>query len=232
MTKHSIQFGSKEIRFNLTYSERKSLGITVTPEMEVYVKAPYGAKLDKIKEKIRKRAPWIMKQQNFFLAFYPKVAEKKFVSGESHLFLGRSYQLKYTKSTKKDVLRKGRVMEVQCKTKTDIKPLLLKWYRIKAKANFAVIAEPLILRFKKYDVEPKGIFIQTMTTRWGSCTAKGKIILNPELIKAPKTCIEYVIIHELCHLVHRNHTQKFFDLQTKEMPDWQKWKAKLEKLMA
>ncbi len=232
MTKHAIQFGSKEIRFNLTYSERKSLGITVTPEMEVYVKAPHGAKLDKIKEKIRKRAPWIMKQQNFFLAFYPKAAEKKFVSGESHLFLGRSYQLKYTKSTRKDVVRKGRFMEVQSKTKADIKPLLLKWYRIKAKTNFAVIAEPLIQRFKKYDVEPKGIFIQTMTTRWGSCTAKGKIILNPELIKAPKACIEYVIIHELCHLVHRNHTQKFFDLQTKEMPDWQKWKAKLEKLMA
>jgi len=70
-----------------------------------------------------------------------------------------------------------------------------------------------------------------MRTRWGSCTPKGKIILNPELIKAPKACIEYVIVHELCHLVHKNHSQKFFDLQKKEMPDWEKWKNKLERLL-
>jgi predicted metal-dependent hydrolase len=71
-----------------------------------------------------------------------------------------------------------------------------------------------------------------MPTRWGSCTSKGKIILNPELIKAPKGCIEYVIIHELCHLIHHDHTQKFIDLQTKEMKDWEKWKMKLERLLA
>lgn len=71
-----------------------------------------------------------------------------------------------------------------------------------------------------------------MPARWGSCTAKGKIILNPELIKAPKVCIEYVIIHELCHLIYHDHTQKFLDLQSTEMPDWEEWKLKLEKLLA
>ncbi|WP_353849848.1 M48 family metallopeptidase [Hydrotalea sp.] len=76
------------------------------------------------------------------------------------------------------------------------------------------------------------IVLRDMPTRWGSCTPKGKIILNPELIKAPKGCIEYVIIHELCHLIHHDHTQKFIDLQTKEMKDWEKWKMKLEKLLA
>jgi len=232
MTKHAVQFGSKEITFDLVYCERKSLGITVTPEMQVHVKAPQGAKLEKIKEKIRKRAPWIIKQQNFFLAFYPKAPEKRFVSGESHLFMGRTFQLRYTSSAKKEVVRRGRFIDVRCKTKADVKPLLLKWYRVKAKAAFSEIAEPLIQRFKKYDVEPTGLFIQAMTTRWGSCTANGKIILNPELIKAPKACIEYVIIHELCHLIHRNHTEKFFALQGVEMPDWPKWKAKLEKVMA
>ena len=67
-----------------------------------------------------------------------------------------------------------------------------------------------------------------MPTRWGSCTPSGKIILNPELIKANRKCIEYVIIHELCHLIHHNHNTNFFKLQTKEMPDWEKWKIKLE----
>lgn len=225
---HILQFGSKQIRFHLTFADRKSLGITVTPEMEVLVKAPSGAKLAKIKEKLRKRAPWIIKQQNFFLAFYPKTPAKKFVPGESHLYLGRSYKLTYKKSSKKNAVCKAGALEIHCKNKADIKPLLTKWYRLKAKTVFAEIAEPLIKRFEKHNVHPKGLFIQTMPTRWGSCTAKGRIILNPELIKTSKSCIEYVIIHELCHLVHRNHTKKFFDLQKKEMPDWHKWKAKLE----
>jgi predicted metal-dependent hydrolase len=227
-----IQFGSREIPFKLIYSKRKSLGITVTPEMQVHIRAPYNASIDKIKQKIRKRAPWIIKQQNYFLTFHPKSPPKRFVNGETHLYLGRQYQLKFKTAKRSAVHYKGRYLEVQCKSKADIKPLLIKWYREKAKIRFAEIAEQLIQRFKKYDVEPKGVFIQTMSTRWGSCTTKGKIILNPELIRAPKACIEYVIIHELCHLLHRNHTQKFLDLQAKEMPDWAKWKAKLERLLA
>lgn len=230
--KHSIQFGSKEIVFKLIYGKRKSLGITVTPAMEVIVKAPEGASLDRIREKVKKRAPWIIKQQNFFLAFFPKAPAKRFVPGETHLFLGRQYQLKFIKASRASVSRKGRHIEVRCKSKKDIKAVIGKWYREKSKSNFSEIAEPLIQRFKNYNVKPKGVFIQTMATRWGSCTARGKIILNPELIKAPKACIEYVIVHELCHLVHHNHTQKFLDLQTKEMPDWKKWKTKLEKLLA
>lgn len=229
---HTLPFGSREIFFKLIYSQRKSLGITVTPDMEVIVKAPHSTTLDKIKEKVKKRAPWIIKQQSFFLAFFPKSPAKRFISGETHLFLGRQYQLKFTKASKVSVSRKGRIIEVQCKAKKDIKTVLGKWYRVKAKSTFSEIAEPLIQRFKKYNVEPKGVFIQTMATRWGSCTARGKIILNPELIKAPKACIEYVIVHELCHLIHHDHTQRFMDLQTKEMKDWKKWKTKLEKLLA
>ena len=75
------------------------------------------------------------------------------------------------------------------------------------------------------------IVIREMPTRWGSCTPQNKIILNPELIKAPTGCIEYVIVHELCHLVYRNHTVKFMALQNKELPGWQKWKDKLEKVL-
>ena len=110
--------------------------------------------------------------------------------------------------------------------------LLSGWYLQKAKTKFPFIAQPIIGKFKKHKVEPSSIVLREKPTRWGSCTARGKIILNPELIKAPKGCIEYVIIHELCHLIYHDHTQKFMDLQTKEMPNWEKWKAKLEKLLA
>ncbi len=230
--KHHITFGSKRIEFDLHYNGRKTLGITVTPDLSVIVKAPANSKIDKIKEKIRKKAPWIIRQQSFFLTFHPKTPARKYISGETHLFLGRQYRLKIISAKRNAVSYKGGQIEVLTKNKSKAKELMKQWYRHKAKEKFAEIAEPHIQRFKKYKVEPKGLFIQEMKTRWGSCTAKGKIILNPELIKAPTKCIEYVIIHELCHLIYHDHTQKFISLQTKEMPDWEKWKDKLEKLLA
>ena len=126
---------------------------------------------------------------------------------------------------------KGRFIEVTTKDKSRVKDLVNQWYRMQAKRKFTEVAEPLIQKFMKYDVEPSGLYIQNMPKRWGSCTPNGKIILNPELIKAPKGCLEYVIVHELCHLIHRDHTRKFFDLQTKEMPGWEKWKMRLEHVM-
>jgi len=228
----SIQFGSRTIDFRLEYSDRKSLGITVTPEMEVLVKAPKNTPLEKVKEKIRKKAPWIIKQQSFFLSFQPKTPQRKYVSGETHLYLGRQYRLQVIIAVEESVKLMGKFIEVKTEDKSRTKNLIDNWYLEKARTKFDEIATPLIERFKKYKVEPSSIVLRNMPTRWGSCTPKGKIILNPELIKAPKGCIEYVIIHELCHLVHHNHTQKFIELQTKEMKDWEKWKIKLEKLLA
>jgi len=227
----SIQFGSRKIDYHLEYTNRKSLGITVTPEMEVLVKAPENADIERVEEKLIKRASWIIKQQSYFLSFHPKSPPKKFVSGETHLYMGRQYRLKVTIGNRESVKYKGKFIEVIAKKKSNVEFLVKHWYRAHANKKFATIAEPLIQKFLKYDVEPSGLYIKNMPKRWGSCTPKGKIVLNPELIKAPKACIEYVIIHELCHLIHHDHTQKFFDLQTKQMPDWVKWKDRLEKIM-
>ncbi|MCK9640740.1 MAG: M48 family metallopeptidase [Prolixibacteraceae bacterium] len=228
----SIEFGSRRIEFQLEYSDRKSLGITVTPDLDVMVKAPTDASIEKVKEKLRKKAPWIIRQQSFFLVFHPKMPVRKFVGGETHLYLGRQYRLKININGDENVKLKGKFIEVTTPDKARAKQLIADWYLKNAKKKFYEIAVELIEKFKKYTAEPHSIVLREMPTRWGSCTTKGKIILNPELIKAPKGCIEYVIIHELCHLVHHDHTQKFLDLQTKEMPDWEKWKMKLEKLLA
>jgi len=228
----SIQFGSKQIDFQIEYSDRKTLGITVTPDMDVLVKAPMDSTLSKIEETLKKKAPWIIKQQSFFLAYHPKTTERKYISGETHLYLGRQYLLKVEEDDHESVKLKGKFIEVKTKDKSRVKKLIDDWYLQNAKSKFNSTAIPLIEKFKKYKVEPSSIVLREMPTRWGSCTPKGKIILNPELIKAPKGCIEYVIIHELCHLIHHDHTQKFIDLQTKEMKDWEKWKIKLERLLA
>jgi predicted metal-dependent hydrolase len=228
----AIQFGSRIIDFRLEYSDRKSLGITVTPEMEVLVKAPTDTTIALVKEKIRKKAPWIIKQQSFFLSFQPKTPNRKYISGETHLYLGRQYRMQIKIGKDESVKLKGKFIEVTANQNSRSKDLLNEWYLNHAREKFHEVAAPLIDKFKKYKVEPSSIVLREMPTRWGSCTPKGKIILNPELIKAPKGCIEYVIIHELCHLVHRDHSQRFIDLQTKEMKDWEKWKVRLEKLLA
>ena len=228
----SIQFGSKQIDYQIEYSDRKTLGITVTPDMDVLVKAPKDSPISKIEEKLQKKAPWIIKQQSFFLAYHPKTTERKYISGETHLYLGRQYLLKVEEEKIESVKLKGKYIQVKTPDRSRTKQLLNEWYLNHAKSKFYSTALPLIEKFKKYNVEPSSIVLREMPTRWGSCTPKGKIILNPELIKAPKGCIEYVIIHELCHLIHHDHTRKFIELQTKEMKDWEKWKTKLEKLLA
>ena len=228
----TIQFGSKQIDYQIEYSERKTLGITVTPDMDVLVKAPNDSTITKIEEKLKKKAPWIIKQQSFFLAYHPKTTKRNYISGETHLYLGRQYLLKVEENEKESVKLKGKYIEVKTHDKTRVKQLVNNWYLEHARSKFHATALPLIEKFKKYKVEPSSIVLREMPTRWGSCTPKGKIILNPELIKAPKGCIEYVIVHELCHLIHHDHTQKFIDLQTKEMKDWEKWKTKLERLLA
>jgi hypothetical protein len=235
----AIQFGSRTIDFRLEYSDRKSLGITVTPEMEVLVKAPADTTMEKVKEKIRKKAPWIIKQQSFFLSFQPKTPQRKFISGETHLYLGRQYRLKViseeVKVKNEDVKLKGQFLEVWTQDNSRVKELVENWYLEKAREKIKPLAQQLYDNFiirNNLSLITFNLSLKSMPTRWGSCTPKGKIILNPELIKAPKGCIEYVIIHELCHLIHHDHTQKFLDLQTKEMKDWEKWKMKLEKLLA
>lgn len=227
-------YGSSTIEFYLEYRDRKTLGITVHPDLSVEVRAPLGTTKEKIYERVEKRASWILEQKRYFLAFEPKNIEYLYKSGETHYYLGRQYRLKIEEGKAEEVFYKGRYLLIETKDTSakHVKKLLEVWYRERAKIKFAEYAEPIIERFKKYDVEPKELFVQQMQYRWGSCTTKGNIILNPDLVKASIACIEYVITHELCHLVHKHHNKAFFALLSREMPDWEKWKMKLEKFMA
>ena len=227
----TLIYGTTEIEYSVQFSTRKTLGITVYPDGTVLVKAPQGTLLEKIEEKLTKRGAWILKQQHFFTSFGERMPARRYISGESHLYLGKQYLLHVKEGKTNSVSFKGRQFEIVCADKSKAGKLMNEWYKERAKIKFAEIAEPIIQRFKKYAVEPTAIYIQVMHHRWGSCTPKGKMILNTELVKTPKPCIEYVITHELCHLLHRDHTRAFYDLLSFEMADWERWKNKLEKLM-
>ena len=219
------------MEYAVEYRARKTLGICVHPDGSVEVKAPMETPLEQIRKHVHRRAPWIYKQQRYFSSFGIHTPERKYVSGESHLYLGRQYMLRVVDSERNEVHYKGNILEVECRRRKDVRSLLMAWYRKRAEKKFEEYAGPLIARFNRYQVKPSAIKLKEMATRWGSCTATGQILLNPRLVCAPRICIEYVIIHELCHLVHRNHTKDFYKLLTQEMPDWKKWKMRLEKLM-
>ncbi len=235
MVTEKIQYGSKVIEFDIEFRDRKTLGITVLPTRQVQVKAPLDASIDRIKEKIRKRATWILKQQSFFLSFHPLTPPKKYISGETYLYLGRQYRLKIIQADKNDVKLKHGQLQVytgEMNNSQRIEYLILNWYARQARRKLNEYAGPWIDRFAKYAIAPKEVEIRRMPKRWGSCSPKGRILLNSELIKAPRGCIDYVIVHELCHLIHPNHTAQFVHLLTREMPDWEKWKDRLEKILS
>ena len=113
-----------------------------------------------------------------------------------------------------------------------MKQILTDWYYHHAIRKFDETITEAWKHFKSYELERPQLVIRRMPRRWGSCTPNNRVLLNPEIIKAPSKCIEYVVMHELCHLVHPHHGKAFYDLQSKMMPDWQKWKQRLEMILS
>jgi predicted metal-dependent hydrolase len=233
MTKF-IQYGNSKIDYELEFSNRKTLGIRVHPDRSVQIIAPEATSIDVIENKMRSKASWILKQQDFFLQFHPKTPARKFVSGETHLYLGKQYRLKVVESDKESVKLFGGNIWVYVNSKTDneaVKRLLKQWYATKAKKHFTELYDKCLPIAKTIHSGPTKLQHRWMTKRWGSCDKDGVIHLNYELIKAPKKCIEYVIIHEMCHLLHLNHSKAFYELLESVYPEWIETKSALERLM-
>lgn len=229
--KDSITYGSTLIEYEIEYAQRKTLGITVHPDGSVTLKAPVDATLEDIQKKVRHRAAWILRQRRYFESFGTPTTERQYIGGESHLYLGRQYMLRIKEGEVNQVHYQNNILEIECQNKEEAGKVLQEWYRERAKIKFAEYAQPIIEQFTAYGVRPKSMTVRKMEKRWGYCTPEGNIFLNPRLIGAPRCCIEYVITHELCHLVYRNHTKEFYALLSREMPHWERWKNKLEKMM-
>ena len=225
-----------KIDYELLMMNRKSLEIAVHPPSKnsgyasVVVKAPSTSTIEVIEEKIKKRARWIKRQIAYFDQFNPRTPERKYVGGESHLYLGRKYRLKLERSDTNNVLLKNGYFFIEATSNQPehIKYLLDSWYKRRAKIYLSKIFDDCYENFKKGDLDKPNLKLQKMEKRWGSLSIKGQLTLNVNLIQTPKECIEYVVIHELCHLIHHNHGPQFYKLLDRTMPDWMKRKHKLE----
>jgi hypothetical protein len=230
---YSIAYGKETIRFSLSYSHRKTLAISVHPDLSVTVTAPQGTKLEAVKQKVRKQAAWILKQRNYFSQFLPEQPPRQFISGETHLYLGRQYRLKVVEGADESVKLKGGWIHVQVERKSDaqrIKALFEEWMLRRARERFRLSLEKCLEKMRRHEIAEPPLRIRKMKKRWGSCTARGAINLNIELIKAPSHCIDYVVTHELCHLKYPDHGKRFYDLLDRVMPDWEARKQRLERV--
>lgn len=234
MPNEIIKYGNSTIEYSLDFAERKTMGIKVYPDKSVHVIAPTDTSLEKVSEKVHSKAAWILRQQDFFLSFHPITPPRRFVGGETHLYLGKQYRLKIIEAERESVKLHGANITVYIKVKEDkkrIEKLLKAWYKSKADQYFNKLFRELAPLANPFFNGIPTLRSRWMDKRWGSCNPKGEILLNIELIKAPKKCIEYVIIHELCHLAHLNHSSSFYELLDKLTPNWRKTKNELEKLL-
>jgi predicted metal-dependent hydrolase len=233
-SRHSLSFGQETIPFTLAFDRRQRISITVHPDKRVQVVAPQGRSIDEIMTRVRRRAPWIVRQLDRFDRLHPLPTPRRYVGGETHLYLGRQYRLRFQtpEDNRECVKLQGRYLHVHTTERENpdrVKGLLDSWYRQHAHAVFSRRLEGCHTSVVGVlGIERPAFQLRKMPCRWGSCTKTGKVLLNPELVLAPLPCIDYVLTHELCHLKLLHHGPEFYRLLTRCMPDWERRKERLD----
>lgn len=233
MEKHTIQYSERTIEFELIRKKIKNINLNIKPDMTIEVSANDKVPLDYILKFVKEKAPWIIKNLGYFKDVQPEqYSKKEYVSGESFKYLGKQYRLKVAESDEEGVRYYQGFIELKVKDRKNYhrkEKLVDAWFKEKAVMNFHKSLERTYPLVEKYGIKLPEIHIRTMKARWGSCIKdKNAIMLNKELIKAPKFCIDYVVLHELAHFKYRNHDPEFYTFMTMLMPDWKQRKEILD----
>lgn len=229
----NFHYGDEQIAFERVVRQQASdkVLIKVHPDCRVVVSAPTNADNDAVLNAVKKRGRWIYEQLRDFRKQLEYTSPRKYISGESHYYLGKQYLLKVIEdpnSVQGVKLLRGKLeVSVRIKNAEKVRELLTDWYKARAKETFAKRLDA-VLEHALWVTERPPLRIQTMQTQWGSCSPNGKITLNPYLVKAPRECVDYVVLHELCHLAEFNHSDRFYRLMTQVMPHWEEVKERLD----
>jgi predicted metal-dependent hydrolase len=230
MNNSEIAHTFNDINYSVVFSRRRSIGISVSPDKGVVIRAPFRTSSETIKGIVLSKASWIKKHQRRFLKLDRSAAPINYSDGSTHLFIGNLFNLKIVKSGKIFVKRIDDFIEIGHSDTADtesIKKIMYRWYKDEATLFFSIKLKEVLSRCESYNFKPTSLVVRTMKRRWGSCSVNGKITLSTELIKMTEPCIEYVIIHELCHLKHHNHGKEFYALMSEIEPDWKIFRRQL-----
>ena len=229
MTENFAYYGRAKINYKIKRSDRRTLGITVNPTGEILISVSHDVSEDEVKDMVIKKGSWIIDQLKFFSNRPIPEKKRQALSGESFYYLGKQYRLKVLKSDYENIkINNDRILlETPFPEDKKNKLLLLKkWYYQEAKKIFT---DQFHKSLDLFDNPRVNMRIKKLDKSWGKYHPISKqVILNIELIVAPLDCIDYVIIHELCHTVILNHDRKFKNLISTKIPHWKKLKCILE----
>ncbi|SMC19458.1 hypothetical protein SAMN02745134_00840 [Clostridium acidisoli DSM 12555] len=223
MKLHFFYAGNK-IEFNIIYSKRKTMKIAIAPPHEITVAAPIGVSEAIIINCVKEKAPWILKKLYMIkdMEIKPK---HEFNSGETFLYLGKKVELKVTLGNIEKVELIKDKLEVTLKTldKDKIRNMLELWYREK---TLEKVLEKIKYYNKYFKESPRNIKVKEQKTRWASCTFYNDILFNWRCSMAKEEVIDYIVVHEMCHMVHKDHSKNFWNLVGSILPDYklsQQW---------
>lgn len=228
-----LKYGEETLKYIVARNPNLStkVRIHVHPNGLIEAEAPPDTPPTDIQVALRKRARWITSQLREIVNGRTHALPREFVSGETHFYLGRRFQLKViqSKDEASSVLLKGGQIKVvlPCIDRAAVKRRLNDWYRAKAEDYLARRLRQIATHITWVDEEPN-LKLLPMRKQWGSCSPSGTIHLNPWLVRAPRDCIDYVIVHELCHLREHNHSRRFYSLLDQQVPDWRHTKMRLD----
>ncbi|HAI74044.1 MAG TPA: M48 family peptidase [Candidatus Moranbacteria bacterium] len=201
-------------------SKRKSLALAISSDATLIVRAPMKTSLEYIEKIVAQKSDWIARKMRE-IQRWPKAIEKKFIAGEEFSYLGEKYQLEITESLKIKLNKNS-----DCKELFFPKVFLWRakermfgWYKKQALQEISSRAETIA---QKLNLNYQSIKISSAKTNWGSCGPKNSLNFNWRLIMAPESVIEYVIIHELTHILEKNHSRKFWNKVEAVMPEYKK----------
>lgn len=205
--------------YEVKYSDRKTVGLIVDRDKRIIVRAPKGMTEEQLRYFIEKKKFWLFKKIH-----NPQKSERKskteFISGASIMYLGKTYKLDLTKSIQEGICFDGG-FKISKYSRNEAFELLKKWYLKRAHEK---IVPKTKYHAANLGVKYREIKVSDVKYRWGSCTPRNNLIFNWRLIKAPIPVIEYVIVHELAHLIEPNHTQKFWGIVKVQLPQYEKSK--------
>lgn len=230
---HSIEYGGQKICYKVVSNPdlQSKIKIHVHPNASVEVEAPKQENLSLIKSAVLKRARWINTQVEQAKRKNEYVLPREYNSGESHFYLGRRHKLKINIENESPTgvkLYRGLInINVRVNDRAAIKRRLEDWYFEKAN-KYIRHRLSLVVDDTDWVEDVPPLKLVAMKKQWGSLSPQGIVHINPWLIKAPVDCIDYVLCHELCHFVERNHSKKFYRLLKARLPDWEHRKTRLD----
>lgn len=228
-----VRLGVEDVPYALSFSDRRTLGITIQPDGALTVTAPAGTTREAIEARLRRRGAWILKTRRDFNRLRPRTPERRYMAGETHRFLGRQYRLlvdptapRAVTLTREHILVGG----IPADERNRIGNRLANWYQREARR---VIEARFDACWAQHGTgRPPLLVVRPIEKSWGSLSASGRsLVVNRRLIEADLDAIDFVIVHELCHLIHHDHGPAFLALLGARMPDWPERKARLERWM-